>query len=202
MEFPQANAGNKSAGFGNVARNDGFNYLEPGIHTVAITDIRFEQPATAKPYIAVEFKNQEGSVTTQKLYVSPKAVEITLENLVHLLNKVVSDEELNKLTWPDGDWDAMAAAVKAMNPSGTALQIKLVGEEYNGTIYAKLGYKPFAQKIGEDRLIFNIDKDIKREETANLTSNLQAPSAVPAGGAPLVPGSAPSAPPSAPLMAQ
>jgi len=196
--------------FVNVERNEGTVWLQPGIHTVVVASIAFVQPQTSSPYIGIKMVDGDGKETTQRFYVSPKAIDISLGNIVHLLNKIVTDEQLNTLQWPEGDYDAMCKVLDAAIPKDVAIEIKLSGEEYNGRINAKFAFKPFAQKPGEDRLIFNPDTDIKREEVADLTSNLTPPPAgggavpPPANGGPAAapgvqaPGVAPGAAPAAP----
>jgi hypothetical protein len=191
MDFNQGQSTAKSAGFGGVERNDGAVFLSPGLHEVTISKVEYITPDTAKPYIAVTLGNDLGS-TTQRFYVSPQAVDQTLINLVHLFNKVASDDQMNALTWPDGDWAAMASAVTPLVCTGQSLRIKLSGEEYNGRINAKFGWKPFAEAISANpsRLTFNEASDVKMSESANITSGVPG---TPGAMAPKMP-SAPSIP--------
>jgi hypothetical protein len=182
-------------GFAQVERNEGTVWLTPGLHTVRISKIAYVTPQTSKPFVGITLSTSDGKETTQRFYVSPQAVGTSLVNIVHLLNKAVSDEELNKLQWPQDDYQKMCEVLDAAVPKDVAIEIKLIGEEYNGKINAKFGFRPFAQKPGEDRLVFNPDTDIKREEVADLTSNLQAP---PVGATPPPANGGPAAAPGMP----
>ena len=198
-----------NAGFGSVERVEGSNFMEPGIHKVVVTKLEWVTPETAKPHVAISLATPDGTtVTTQKFYfTTDKAVKISLEKLVHVFNKIVPDETINKLAWEEANWEAMCTVVGPVVINQAPIEIKLIGEEYNGNIYAKFGFQPFAQKEGESNLVFNPDTDIKREEVADMTSSIQAP--MPGQGAPGVPGAAPTMPstpapqvPGAPVPAQ
>jgi hypothetical protein len=174
-------------GFGSVTRDDGMTFLTPGIHTVTIKKVELVTPQTGKPYIGVTLASDKGA-TIQRFYVSPGAKEQSLINMVHLFNKAASDADINGLTWPDGDWAAMAAAVSKLVCTGQAIEIKLSGEEYKGKINAKFAFRPFAQRVGEDKLVYSEAMDTKREEVANMTSAIpQAPSVGDMPAAPVIP---------------
>ena len=189
MDFPQENGQQKaSAGFGGVERNDGNVFLPPGLHEVVISKVEYVTPDTAKPYICATLSNDNGS-SLQRFYVSPGAVEQSLINLVHLFNKVAGDDAINTLNWPDGDWAAMAAAVSPLVCTGQAIRIKLSGDEYNGRINAKFGFRPFAEKVdaSPSRLVFNESVDVKREEAASMTSGVPSTPQMNAPQAPSIP---------------
>jgi hypothetical protein len=104
----------------------------------------------------------------------------------------VSDEKINSLKWDDGDWEKMASVVSEVVCTGQSLRVKLSGEEYNGRINAKFGWKPFAEEVSANpsRLSFSESADIKRSEAANLTSGVPG---TPGAMAPSMP-AAPSIP--------
>ena len=195
-QFPQNTApqAQASSGFGGTTRDEGAVWLTPGIHTVAITKVEWVVPQTNKPYVGVTMMTQDDKSTLQRFYMSPAAQDISMQNMVHLFNKVTTDAELNKLAWADGDFAGMCAAIAPLVVGvGVAIEIKLSGEEYEGKINAKFAFRPFAQKPGDDSLIFNPDVDVKRDDAPDMTSNLAAPSAlgaIPAAtpGVPVAPG--------------
>lgn len=181
--------------FADVEDNDGSVYLDPGIHTVKFLGCTWETPQTKKPYANFRFGGGAGT-TDQRFYLQGgDNTKISLESIKHIAKHLVDKSELEKLTWPEGDHAAMCEKLDALLSKEKDVEIKLVGEEYNGRILGKFGYKPFIQNVGDQTLKFNPDTDIKREAKPDISSvgaGAMPPPAAPPAAAGTPPGAAPA----------
>ncbi len=155
--------------FKDVETDHGTNFLAPGIHSVTVKEVVYD--TTKKEKIAITFVAEDG-VTTQDFYTTAKAAPYSYVNLKHIIAKCIDEAAADGVEGEDHK--ALAAAISKLIV-GKKCGIKLSGEWYDGKLRAKFNYRPFCQADGEDLLKFDEASDIKKEESADLTSNLSRP---------------------------
>lgn len=137
--------------FSNVEETTVKPKLQPGIYEVEITGVTEDTGSNGNPVIIMGFVTTDGTYEHQeKLSAKSEktpgkdksALDITLSKMKHIATKVVSEDELSKVTSIE-DYNKLL--------TGKQLRMKFSGEErwYNGNIYvnAKIGFPNFAETI-------------------------------------------------------
>lgn len=127
-------------------------FIEPGIHTVKVKDIKGEEPEGFSPRLTFFFETKEGKVAEAAFYMSEKAMGKSLEKIKHLATKCIKADVLDKIE-ADNLEDYGTNLTKALK--NKVLRVKFVGEEIEGKEgkgswdKANIGLPPFAEATKE-----------------------------------------------------
>lgn len=180
--------------FAGAKRDEGTLRLKAGKHKVKILEVKGTVPTENKkdasgketgelkaPFIEMKFGNEDG-IFVKKFYFSEKAAEGAMTDIIHVANKIISEDEINKIEADNVVELAKKLDKKISNKKEIYILIydKL---QDNGKVYPEVPYKPFAGAVDgdKDRLEYDPSKNDKpKEKPANAMGSASQPTS---GGA-------------------
>lgn len=151
--------------FNGVTAPTAKTFLTPGVYDLQVTSAKYEQPEGKNPWLEVTFSGEAGQ-TTQKFYLTPKA----MDRLVYL-HEQLFEKPLKKAFESS---EAVATYFQKAFESLKPTKRFLVGgrEGTDGRIYANFGYANFvvsdktpvgAFAEGSAQWISNVERNRDRE---------------------------------------
>ena len=143
--------------FGKVKEDKKLKFVGYGINdAVVVSDVQAGSSQNGTPFIQINVKydgDEDKNSTTLKLYMSPKAQEISMRKILHLHQAMNKKELLSKMTAPT--LEVLATKLKGMWVN-RKFRLKLAGEEYVGVapdgtpktkVKLNIPFPPFAEPM-------------------------------------------------------
>ena len=124
------------------SETEGTNYINSGIHVMEIAGVVGEEPEGKSPYIEFQLKSPNGE-HKERLYFSEKAQKNSWGNLRHLVNKIITDAELENISS-----DSISEYAEKLSSAITGKKVRVVIVEKlsdNGKLYNRFKFPPFAE---------------------------------------------------------
>ena len=147
-------------------------YIAPGVHVVTITKIEGFTPEGKSPYVRFTFADSTGKTVDSDFFFSENATETSLKKIKHIATKIVTEGQVDSINVATVGEYAYALS-KLL--TGKAVKIKFRGKEIagkdgkNNWFKAEIGLPKFAEKITENTLTFNPDKDFIKLSSVTST---------------------------------
>lgn len=102
-------------------------FIEPGIHTVTVKEVKGVSEGT--PYIQITFE-KEGKTADIRFYMTDAAAEKSMQKLKHLANKIIKNADLENIV---GNVEDLGFGLNK-KLSGKKVRVKFSGEEVVGKV--------------------------------------------------------------------